>query len=69
MIAEVQLSTSGAIGGNTIEVDGIVLARLYRSSGDAADTLNVAPFTHFCDVHYESNNIATVNKAPDFYGY
>jgi hypothetical protein len=67
MIAEVQLSTAGAIGGNALEVDGVVLVRMYRNSNDAADTLNVAPFAHFCDIHYQSTNMATLGKAPAFY--
>lgn len=67
MIAEVQLSSSGQIGGQDLEVDGVVLVRMYRDPADAADTLTVAPFAHFCDIHYQSTNIATAGKAPDFY--
>lgn len=67
MIAEVQLSTTGSIGGNALEVDGIILVRVYRDPGDAADTLTVTPFLHFVDIHYQSTNMATAGKAPDFY--
>lgn len=67
MIAEVQLSTSGAIGGNTLETDGVILVRIWRDPADAADTLNQAPFLHFCDLHYQSTNVGTKNKAPNFY--
>lgn len=67
MIAEVQLSTGGAIGGNALEVDGVILVRMWRDPADAADTLNVAPFAHFCDLHYQSTNVATPGKAPAFY--
>ena len=67
MIAEVQLSTSGAIGGNGLEPDGVLLLRCYRNPADAADTLNVAPYMHFCDLHYQSTGIGTKAKAPNFY--
>jgi hypothetical protein len=71
MIAEVQFSNNGGTGGllnsNTVQVDGVFIVRVYRSSSDAADTLNQDPFMHFCDLHYQSNNLATKNKAPSFY--
>jgi hypothetical protein len=67
MIAEVQLTTSGALGGNAIEVDGIILVRMFRDPADGSDTLNVTPFVHFCDLHYQSTNLATPGKAPSFY--
>jgi hypothetical protein len=67
MIAEVQLTTAGALGGNAIEVDGIVIVRIWRDPADGADTLNVNPFLHFVDIHYQSSNMATKRRAPDFY--
>ena len=71
MIAEVQISaaTPGAtqIDSDDIEVDGIIIARIYRNPGDAADTLNQAPYLFLTDLHYQSTNIATKAKAPDFY--
>jgi len=67
MIAEVKLSTDGTLGNNVIVIDGVILVRVWRNPNDAADTLNQAPFLHFCDLHYQSTNVATKNKAPDFY--
>jgi hypothetical protein len=71
MIAEVQFTNNGGTGGlidsNTIQVDGLVLVRVYRDPGDAADTLNQNTFVHFVDIHYQSTNVATKNKAPNFY--
>ena len=67
MIAEVQLTTSGALGGNTIEPDGVILVRAWRNPADAADTLNQGPFLHYVDLHYQSTNLATKQKAPSFY--
>lgn len=71
MIAEVQFSNNGGTGGllnsNTIQVDGLLLVRAYRVKANPADTLNQAPFGHTCDIHYQSNNLATKNKSPNFY--
>ena len=71
MIAEVQFTSDGGsattIDRNTVRVDGLILVRAYRIKGNAADTLNQAPFGHTCDIHYQSNNSATKNKSPDFY--
>ena len=71
MIAEVQFSNSGGTGGlldsGTIVVDGLLLVKAYRIKANAADTLNQAPFGHTCDIHYQSTNMATKNKSPNFY--
>lgn len=58
MISEVQLTTSGALGGNAIEVDGMVLARVYLS----ANTLGQNPFLFTADIHYQSTNVGTKGK-------
>jgi len=71
MIAEVQLSAASPsatqLDSDDIEVDGIILVRVWRDAGDAADTLNQVPFLHFVDVHYMSTGLGTKNKAPDFW--
>ena len=67
MIPEVQLSTNGAIGGNDLEVDGIILCRVWRDPTDAADTLDQVPWMHFGDIHYQSTNMATKQKSFPFY--
>lgn len=71
MIAEVQISNAGGTGGlldsTKIQVDGLLLSRLYRDPADAADTLNQDVFVHYIDVHYQSTGIPTKNKAPNFY--
>lgn len=71
MIAEVQFTNNGGTGGlidsNTIQVDGLLLVRLYRVKANPADTLNQAPFVHTADIHYQSTNIGTKQKAPNFY--
>ena len=67
MIAEVQLSTGGQIGGQDLEPDGVVTVRTYRDASDVADTLDQRPWVHHIDLHYQSTNIATKDKTPDFY--
>jgi hypothetical protein len=51
----------------TMEVDGLILVRGYRKAADAADTCTDAVFLHTMDIHYQSSNMATKNKAPSFY--
>jgi hypothetical protein len=71
MLAEVQLSASSPSGSQIdsalLEPDGVLIVRLYRNPADAADTLNQAPFLHFCDIHYQTDRVNTKNKAPNFY--
>jgi|SaaInl4_150m_RNA_FD_contig_123_16895_length_7918_multi_5_in_2_out_2_9 hypothetical protein len=73
LINEVQASVSGGSGTqidtDLIEPDGILLVRSFLSanamtvsSGPVPD-----PFCHFADLHYQSTNIATKDKAPNFY--
>jgi len=72
MIAEVAFTSDGGdathIDRNAIQVDGLLLVRVYTDSTDPNDTLNQSPFVHFVDIHYQSSNTGTKNKAPNFYG-
>jgi len=65
IISEVQLSTGGGtLGGNTIEVDGLILVRVYLS----ANAAGVDPFMFTADLHYQSTNMATKGRnGPGFY--
>lgn len=71
MLNEVQLSAASPSGSqlnsSILEPDGVILVRAYRDAGDAADTLNQAPFVHFVDIHYQTDRVNTKNKAPNFY--
>jgi hypothetical protein len=71
MLEEVQLSaaspSAAQIDTDDLEPDGVILVRCFRDPGDAADTLNQVPFLHYVDIHYQSTNIATKAKAPNFY--
>lgn len=67
MIAETTASSAGGIGSKLvtedIETDGIILVRVSLTG----NTTGVAPFLHFVDIHYQSTNIPTKNKAPNFF--
>jgi hypothetical protein len=71
MIAETQLSDSAPSGvqldSDDIEVDGLILVRIHRTPGAGNDTLDQDTFLHYCDIHYQSTNLATKGKVPDFY--
>lgn len=55
--------SGGLINRNNLEPDGIFLVRCYLQS----NTGTVAPFLHFCDMHYQSTGIGTVNRNYNFY--
>ena len=72
MIAEVEFANLGGTGGKldtaTIQVDGLLLVRAYRTKANPADTLNQAPFGFTCDIHYQSTGVGTKQKnGPNFY--
>jgi hypothetical protein len=51
-----------------LEPDAVLLVRCWRDSARAADTLNVAPYLHFVDCHYQSNGVfGTKNRSYPFY--
>lgn len=62
MVAE-----TAAIAIAALEVDGLLLVRAYRDAAAGGDTCTDAVFGHTADVHYQSSNMATKAKAPNFY--
>ena len=69
MVAEGQLSTSGGSGSmlntDNLEVDGLIILAFSCSANSISAATN--PFVFTADIHYQSSNIATKNKAPNFY--
>ena len=73
ILSEVQLSAASPSGSqldsDDLEPDGLILMR----AGLSANNITVSgggvpdPFIHFVDIHYQSMNIGTKSKAPDFY--
>ena len=62
------VSETTAVSIPLMEVDGLILVRGYRDAANALDTCTDAVFLHTMDIHYQSTNMATINKAPSFYG-
>lgn len=66
-IAEIKLSTPGGsasqLNSNLLETDGLILVRTSLVS----NTMGVAPFMLFCDVHYQSTGIPTKNRNYNFW--
>ena len=73
IITEIQLSTSGGAAGqidtDDLEPDGVIMIRGYLSANNITVSGGAVPdpFLHFKDIHYQSTNIATKDKVPDFY--
>lgn len=74
MISETILSIAGGdathLDTTLIEVDGLILVRAHLVANNitySGGGQQPSPFVHFVDVHYQSTNIATKNKAPNFY--
>lgn len=71
-VDEIQLSatspTANQLDTDNIEVDSLILMNFVTTTiptitGGSPN----APFVHHVDIHYQSNGMATKNKAPNFY--
>lgn len=61
------IAETTAITISELEVDGLIMVRVYRDAADGGDTCTDAVFLHTSDIHYQSTNMATKGKSPDFY--
>jgi hypothetical protein len=57
----------GGIDGTNLEVDGMVLMRIYREAAHVNDTFPDSVFGITADLHIEVDRVATPNRAPNFY--
>jgi hypothetical protein len=57
----------GGIDGTNIEVDAMVLMRIYREGAHENDTFPDSVFGITADLHIEVDRQATPNRAPNFY--
>ena len=57
------------IDSDDLEVDGVILVRVYLSSNDITVSSGSVPdpFLHYVDLHYQSTGIGTKAKVPDFW--
>lgn len=71
-INEVQLSaaspTANQIDTDSLEVDALLLVNMRVTTiPTISGGVSNDPFIHHIDIHYQSNGMATKNKAPNFY--
>ena len=68
-IDEIQFSadspTGGQINNTALEVDGLLLVNLTPTT--IPTVTGGSFFIHYVDIHYQSQNVGTRNKAPNFY--
>lgn len=70
-IDEIQMTTSGGdtnmLDTDEIEVDGLILLRFKNSTIPTITGGAAKPFIFTFDIHYQTDRVATPQKAPDFY--
>jgi hypothetical protein len=59
-------ATATLMDRDDIEVDGLILATLKMATVPTFGGTGKV-FVHTCDIHYQSSNMATKQRAPDFY--
>lgn len=62
-----EVATAGAIPSTNIEPDSVIHMRVFRDAANAADTYTGAVWCWQADLHYQAQQYATLNKAPNFY--
>lgn len=73
MICEAPVSIPGGsanlLDTDAIEVDGLVFGRVYLVANNLTVSSGQVPdvFLHEVDIHYQSTNVATKQRAPDFW--
>lgn len=70
IISEVQYSDPAPAGleldTDDLEPDGVIMMRVELNANNMTGA-TPDPFIHYVDIHYQSTNIGTKEKAPDFY--
>lgn len=74
MVAETAMTSSTGSGTtldrDDMEPDAVLMCRVYLDSNDITVSGGGVPdpFLHFVDLHYQSTNVGTLNKSPNFFG-
>ena len=74
MIAETSMTaateSATAFDVATMETDAVLMCKVYLSANNMTVSGGgvPAPFLHFVDVHYQSTNVGTKNRSPNFWG-
>lgn len=63
-----EASEGNGIPGTHIEVDGMILSRVFRAPAHANDTFVGSVWAITSDLHTEVDRASTPNRAPNFYG-
>ncbi len=63
---EHQISETAAVSSSELEVDALIRINIKRITNGGTEN-NDTIFVDTADVHYQSTNVATKNKAPNFY--
>lgn len=66
MVAEI--ADGDVVPSANLETDGLLLVRIFRDGAHGNDTLTDAAYLLTADIHFQSNRITTLNKAPPFNG-
>ena len=70
-LTEVVISAATATGAlfdrDDFEPDGVIELTFEMDANNLTGVAVTDPFIHFVDIHYQSTNIGTKDKAPDFY--
>lgn len=61
------IAETAAITISGMEVDGLLMCRIYRDAAAGGDTCSDAVFAHMADMHYQSTGVPTKNKNYPFY--
>ena len=61
------IAETTAITISGMEVDGLLMCRIYRNAAAGGDTCTDAVFAHMADMHYQSTGVPTKNKNYPFY--
>lgn len=73
IITDYQISaaspSASQIDSDELEPDGILIVRFYLSANNITVSGGgvPAPFVHFVDIHYQTTNLPTKQRAPNFY--
>jgi hypothetical protein len=70
-LTEVVISAASSTGAlfdrDDFEPDGVIELTFEMTSNNLTGVSVTDPFIHYVDIHYQSTNIGTKDKAPDFY--
>ena len=65
----IEVDAAHAIAGSSLDVDAVILMRIFRDAAHVDDTLTGDAYLHFVDVHYQADNILTRERNQPFTKY